>query len=92
MSCLSPARAAELKAELAKKKAQLLKLETAYDAGSIEIEAFTFDSGEARQSSKFRSLKELGEQIDRFESQIRRISGKLNGTGLMNMNLRRRTY
>ena len=90
MTCLSNTRRAELKAQLAKKEAQLARLETAYESGSTEVEGFTLDTGEARQTAKYRSLSEVGKEIDRLESQIARIRGKLRGTGLMNMNLRMR--
>ena len=78
----------DLKTKLAKKEAQLLALETAFTAGSIEVESFAFDSGEGSQKTKFRSLKEMGEMIDILEKQISSIKRKISCNGVMSFGLK----
>ena len=90
MTCISSSRRAAMIARRDKKIEQRDKLEEAYDAASIELESFTLDTGEARQTSKFRDLEKIGAEIDRLDSQIDRINRQLTNRGLVNMGLRRK--
>ncbi len=92
MACMSTNKRARLLAQLEKKEAQLLKAETAYDTllDSGDIESYSFDSGEGRQSTKRRALDSLEKTIDRLEAQIDALVRRLQGTGIMNITLSRR--
>jgi hypothetical protein len=90
MTCLSSTRRTELLERLEKKRAQLVIIDAALDAGIEGPDAYKFDTNEGSQWLKNRSLKELNELSDTLEAQIDQITRKLNGTGLVNMNLRRR--
>ena len=89
MSCLSSTRRAELIARLVKKRAQLVLVEEALDAAIGGPEAYKFDTNEGSQWLKDRTLKELNDLSDTLEAQIDWITRRLNGTGIVNMNLRR---
>lgn len=81
----------ELKARLAKKKAQLEKLEATYDELIQDgTESYKFDSGEGSQQAKKRKLSEIKDQIDELEAEIDNIYRRLSKTGLTNVTLRRK--
>jgi uncharacterized coiled-coil DUF342 family protein len=92
MSCLSSSRRATLIARIEKKEAQLASLETAYDALIHEIDEYKFNSGEGNQQVKYKSLKQISDEITRLEAEIDSLWRKLNGRGIVNMNLRRKNY
>jgi hypothetical protein len=93
MTCISQSRRAEIIAAIEKKQAQLAIVQATYErALAQENESYTFDSGEGRQQAKFRGLDKIADQIDRLESQIAALQRKLSGTGVVNVNLRRKTY
>ena len=89
MTCLSSTRKATLTARLEKKRAQLVLAEAALDASIGGPEAYKFDTNEGSQWLKDRSFAEITKLISLLEAQIDSITRKLNGTGLVNMNLRR---
>lgn len=89
MGCLSSTRIAEIQAEIDTLKLNLTAINTAITNGSLHIESYTLDTGEARQTIKYKSLNELMSARDLIQSQINRLNGILRGTGLMNYNVRR---
>lgn len=92
MSCLSSTVRARITATLNKKLALLAILENAYEGmlSNIGVERYRFDSGEAAQWATMRKPGDVSKEIDRLESQISRLYRQLEGTGIVNMNLRRR--
>lgn len=93
MGCISSTRRQRLTEALERILAQLEKLYTTYDqAISGDQESYTFDSGEGRQTTKRRKPAEIKDQIDLLESQADRIYKKLNGTGVVNFNMRRKQF
>lgn len=92
MACINTSTRARLIASLAKKEAQLLKAEEAYDDALTSIKEYRFDSGEGSQRTEYRSVNELKTTIDALETEIEAIHRRLNGTGLVNINLRRKRY
>lgn len=92
MACINPRTRARLIANLAKKESQLAKAEIAYEALLTEIKEYRFDSGEGSQRTEYRSTAELETAIDRLEKQIEDIHRRLSGTGVVNINLRRKHY
>lgn len=91
MACISAAKRTYLLNKLKKKTAQLEALEAAYlvALGNSEIERYTFDSGDGRQSTTRRSPEALQKLINTLESEIELIQRQLTPSGLVNMNLRR---
>lgn len=92
MGYLSSARKARIKARIVTKEAQLTAARTAYDAAlaSADTESYKFDSREGRQETVLRSPSVIAREIDRLESEIDRLYRKLEGGGLVSLNLRRR--
>ena len=91
MTCTSSSRRTLLTARLAKREASLAIVEATYDellANGIEL--YRFDSTEGEQQTKRRKLQEVKDQIDSLTAEIDSIRRTLNGTGVVNMNLRRR--
>lgn len=91
MTCTSSSRRTRLIARLAKREASLVIVEATYDellANGIEL--YRFDSTEGEQQTKRRKLSEVKGQIDSLTAEIDSIRRTLNGTGVVNMNLRRR--
>jgi hypothetical protein len=92
MACISTARRTALLAELATLEALKTKYESALTEVSAGVESYKFDSGEGSQQTKNRSLKEIRETLDWVNSRIEAINRRLNGTGIVNLNLRRKQY
>ena len=89
MPCLTTERRAELELQLTRKETQLTSLYSAFDDFD-GVREYKFNSGEDAQQTKYRSLPELQNTIDRLESQIARIRNILGLTGLYNIVLRRK--
>ncbi len=79
-----------IKTRIARIDTLLDPLYTAYENGTTEIESYMLDTGDGEQKTKYRSLDEILDQIQRLESIRDRLTRRLNGTGIVNMNLRRR--
>jgi len=93
MTCLNTTTRVAIIARITKYETLL---ESAYDAidsgGSSDIGEYSFDSGEGSQRVKYRSLADLQKYIEWLESRIGYLYRRLNGTGLVNLNLRRKGY
>lgn len=94
MPCFTAAKRARIIAEIETKESQLDELNTAYLAAikNSEVEEYAFNSGEGSQRTKRRSIKEIRQEIEYLESSIDRLYRRLNGTTLINMSLRRKSY
>ena len=91
MACLSSTRRTQVQAQITRWEALL---EKAYDFlnDSNHIGEYRFDSEEGSQKTVYRTLKELMDFIDKCESMLDYLRNKLNGTGIVNMNMRRKQY
>ena len=69
--------------------AQLGKADQAYEDALNEIDSYTLDTGEARQSVAFKKLDQLEKTIQRLEARVSNINQKINGGGLIRLTLRR---
>lgn len=94
MACLPAYLREKYEADLVRVQSQISKIETVIESAleNGEVEDYSFDSGEGKQRTKRRSLKELTEVLKDLESQESRILRKLYGRSLVNMNLRRKGY
>lgn len=94
MSCISSTERARIVAQITTKEAQLAALNTAYTAAltASEIKSYKFDTGEGSQSTTRRDPAELYSQIRQIEMQLDRLYRRLNGGGIVNLNMRRRSY
>lgn len=90
MSCLSTDRRTWYEARLAKLQAQLDALDDAIDDGTLHVETASLDTGEGKQMMKYKSFDDMFTTQKRLETRISRIYHVLNGTGVVNMNLRRK--
>jgi hypothetical protein len=92
MSCLSSTRKAEIEARITKLEARLTLAENALDGllSAEGIESFKFDSGEAMSWAKYYKAEELRKLISNIEANLDYYRNKLNGTGIVRLNLRRR--
>jgi len=90
MPCLTSTRRAALIIRLAKREASLVIAEATYDELLANpVESYRFDSTEGEQQTKRRKVADAKQQVDELESEIDSIRRRLNGTGVVNMNLRR---
>lgn len=93
MTCLSLSKRAEIEARITKLESQLvIANETLDSAVGNEILEYRFDSGEGSQRTEYKSFSEMTKIVDWLESRISYLQRRLNGTGLMNLNLRRKQY
>jgi len=93
MACLGTTTRNKIKAKIARLKSQLESLENTLDeAFEKGIESYSFDSGEGKQSTKYRSLEDLQKSRDKIEAELDYLYRRLNGGNIVNMNLRRRRY
>jgi phage shock protein A len=82
-----------LQARIATKEAQLLVIEAAITEASIAAQSYRLTTGDGGSTStEYRSLHELRNNARILEREIDAIYRKLNGTGIVNMNLRRRIF
>jgi len=90
---LLPARAQRIRDQIAKLEAQRDALDEALlngmTAGGGYVQSYRFDSGEGSQQTTYRRIDEVKRQLDRIDSEIERLWGKLENTGLVNINIRR---
>lgn len=92
MSNISVSLRAHYEERLERAMTQQALLDTAYDALlANEIESYTLDTGETRQTVKQKDASKLLELIQNLETYIIWLNQKINGNGLINVNLRRRS-
>lgn len=80
----------QINERITKKQTQLAAADLALDAAITEIESYKFDSGEGNHSTKYRKIEELQKLINQLEKQIESLQRRLAGTGIVNINLRRK--
>ena len=80
-----------LEARLVSKIARLARLYATEDAND-GIREYRFDSGDGSQKTEYFTPKEMGDEIYKLERQIDSINSRLNGTGVINLVLRRKGY
>lgn len=73
------------------KEIQLAAANAAYDLaiGSSDVESYSLDTKEGKQATTLRSPTVLQKIIQQLENEIDRLYRKLDGGGIVNMNLRR---
>lgn len=88
---LPAATRAAIEAQLTTLQAQLDVANVAYTAAltSGDMESYVFDSREGKQATTLRSPSVLRKEIEALESRIARLTRRLTGAGLVNLNLRR---
>ena len=89
MVYIPSARRTRIQNRITAKEAALAAAEDALTAAMVEVESYTLNTGEGSQTTKHRKIEDLEKTIRVLESQIDRLYRQLNGTGLINMNLRR---
>jgi hypothetical protein len=91
MSYLIPSRAARIRAKIASKEAQVAALETILENESgTGVQSYRFASGDGAVSTERRSLHETRNNIRILDAEIEALYRKLQGIGIVNMQLRRR--
>lgn len=91
MACLTSTTRDRIISRINTLEAQATTLETTITT-QLEngIENYSFDSGEGKQSTKYRSLESLQKQLEKIESQIEKLYRRLNGLGIINLTMNRR--
>lgn len=82
----------KLRTEIQTKEAILDALNAALLAGADEVGSYRLDTGEGSQQTKYRSLDELLRAISHMEATVESLYRRLNGTGLSNLNVRRKHF
>lgn len=92
MACLPSYLVSKYTADLERVQAQIKKANESLEAAleNSEVEEYSFNSGEGTQRTKRRSIKELQSVLNDLESREAWLLRKLNGTSLVNLNLRRK--
>ena len=90
MSYLNSSDRTRILSQIATKEAQLTAANTALtEALGTDVQSYSFDSGEGKQSTTRRKLKELQDAVRGLEAELDRLYRRINGSGLVTMNLRR---
>lgn len=94
MSYLPADERSRILAEIAAKEEQLTAANAAYlrALSGSDVQSYRFDSGEGSQSASRRKPKEIADEIEALEAGLSRLRRRLSGTGVVNLNLRRRSY
>jgi len=90
MGYYSALRRQRIVAIIEKKQAVLDALYDAMTDAATAIEDYKFDSNEGSQRAKRRKLEEIQKSITILEAEIYHLAQKLDGTGLVKHNLRRK--
>ena len=91
MNCLSSSRRARIIALILKKEELLEKAyETYQSLLESDVHSYRFDSNEGSQRVEQKKLKDLKDQIDSLESEIDNLYRKLECSGLVSINVRRK--
>ena len=96
MACISTstrtsllARKSTIEALITAAEAMLAK---ASETDTGHVQSFRFDSGEGSQQTRYRSYEEMLKYLDGLYSRLDSITRRLNGTGIVAMNLRRKQF
>jgi hypothetical protein len=90
MAYLEAATVTRLTAQLARLEAQIELANTALDGiAAKEIESFSLDTNEGKQSAKRWDAAKLDTLIATLERRAEHIRQRLAGMGVMNLNVRR---
>lgn len=94
MACISSAQRARLTADLAQVEAQLVIANASYTKAleAMDVEEYRFNSGEGSQMARQQDIKKLDAVIESLEARRDKIIRKLEGRGLVNLNMRRKRY
>lgn len=92
MSCLTSSQKTDIQAQITELNEQIALATAAYKAAlpNSEIVRYRLDTGDASQSAERRKPKEIREEIDALKSERARLVARLNGTGIVDLRLRRR--
>lgn len=90
MAFFTSSRQSSIRARITRKETSLTNLYVIYDSLNEDKE-HRFDSGEGSQRTQFRDIDKVGEEIRKTEKELDALYRKLNGTGVVNINLRRST-
>jgi hypothetical protein len=91
MSTLSANTIARLQRELAMYEAQIDKINALIlSIADKELESYSLDTNEARQSAKRWDISKLQEMVCRLDIHAESTRQRLEGLGVMNMNVRRK--
>ncbi len=88
MTFIPQARINRIQARITALEAQQIAIDAAIAAGN-ELGEYRFDSGEGSQRVRYRSLKGMTDASYNLDRLIEHLYRKLQGTGIVNMNLRR---
>lgn len=92
MACILPSTRARIVARIAKNETLLAEAEEALSSSLTPYKEYRFDSGEGSQKTEYKDPRQLKQIIDSLEAQIEADYRRLNGTGVVNINLRRKRY
>lgn len=88
MTFIPQARIDRITARITALETQQAAIDTAIAAGN-ELGEYRFDSGEGSQRVRYRSLKAMTDASYNLDRLIEHLYRKLQGTGIVNVNLRR---
>jgi hypothetical protein len=93
MANLPSSTRTRIQASITAKESQLALARTAYETAlaSGDTESYLFDSREGKQSTTLRSPSVLAKQVSQLEAEIERLYRRIEGGGIVNMNLRRKS-
>lgn len=94
MAYLTSTLRARLQSQITAKEAQLAALNASYTAAleNVEVSGYKLETGEGAQSASRRKPEEIYRSIRSLEADLDRLYRRLEGTGVVNFNLRRRSY
>ncbi len=94
MACLTSAQRARLQARLAIIQDHIAKAEESFGKAleSMDVEEYRFNSGEGSQMARQADIKKLNDVLESLYAQEDSVIRKLEGRGIVNMNLRRKRY
>ena len=91
MGCLPASKRTAIQAQIDKLDILIGKYEAALFAAAdgSPIEEYRFDSGDGSQRTQFRDPNKINDLIDDLTARRNRLQAKLDGTGIVSINLRR---
>jgi hypothetical protein len=70
---------------------QLTQADDALFNALNELESYTLDTGVGRQTTRYKKIEKLEAALRNIETRVIWINQKINGGGVVNLNLRRRS-